>query len=62
MLTTTIFMTIQGLQTTAEASGAGGHRGRRAKERLTFVNLPGRGRHRRMSDDGVVTVDRATPE
>ncbi|MGW1882542.1 hypothetical protein [Streptomyces sp. NPDC001970] len=61
MLTTTIFMTIQGLQTTAEAAGTCRHRGRRAKERLTFVNLPGQGRHRRMLDDDVVVaVERAT--
>ncbi|MEU3301372.1 hypothetical protein ABZ729_16345 [Streptomyces sp. NPDC006678] len=49
MFTTTLFMAINHLQSTAKAGGTGRHRGRRADEPLlASLHLHGHGRHRRM--------------
>lgn len=51
MFTTTLFMAINHLQSTAKAGGTGRHRGRRADEPLLaslHLHGHGHGRHRRM--------------
>ncbi|MCZ7456521.1 hypothetical protein [Streptomyces sp. WMMC940] len=47
MLKGTVILAVQHLRTTPDVAGTGRHRGRRAVERLGFLGLPGRGRHRR---------------
>ncbi|MFG2755119.1 hypothetical protein [Streptomyces wuyuanensis] len=47
MLKSAVILAIQHLRTAPEAPGTGRHRGRRAAERLGFLNVPGHGRHRR---------------
>ncbi|WP_432073143.1 hypothetical protein [Streptomyces wuyuanensis] len=47
MLKSTVILAIQHLRTAPEAEGTGRHRGRRATERLGFLGIPGRGKHRR---------------
>ncbi|MFI1469344.1 hypothetical protein [Streptomyces wuyuanensis] len=47
MLKSTVILAIQHLRTAPEVEGSGRHRGRRATERLGFLNIPGHGRHRR---------------
>ncbi|MEU6708748.1 hypothetical protein [Streptomyces wuyuanensis] len=47
MLKSTVILAIQHLRTAPEAAGTGRHRGRRAAERLAFLNVPGHGKHRR---------------
>lgn len=48
MHTSTAFTPIDDATGTAEAAGTGRHRGRRAAELLVALDLPGRGRHRRL--------------